>query len=241
MGRSSGGGGRSSSGGGGLDQTPLGEPIEETFFGGRAGMSDLGDLITFESGTFNDPGQIDIGGARPDAAMVKAFDEGKVNVSPALIKEVGFEQYVAADPTSARMIASAKASGRGAELQAIVTPNNKTQDKIISSMRSAEGSPLFAKVGSRTSGSGQSQDSGSTIVTRLSEVSGGRPTASQSQIDTAAKNIRQGIASSGGGRPWVPVPVREVRGKYVAIGSSGANTLAVARRANVEPWLFVVE
>ena len=229
MGRSSGGGGRSggaSGGGGGVNQNPLG-PSNEQRVGG--GLSDDGNLLVFQNNRGFDTNDVDTGSARADNQMVAAFNRGEINTTAALVIETGPDSYRAVDPTSARIIASARESGQ----QANVIQVPRSQLESARATANAAGSPSFRRVNRSTGGL---SETGNLLRLPANEISGGRTTASQSNIDRAARSIRNNNGST-----WVSVPVRQTGlDRYEVVGNGG-NALAIARRANTQVNAYIVE
>ena len=224
MGRGGGGGGSSSDGGGGVNQEALPGSVNQQQVG--SGLSDDGNLFTFNSSTID---EINTGNAPTDAAMVAAFRRGEINTSAALIVQTGPDSYRPADPTSARIIASARSAG--ANVNTVQVPNTRGQRELA--RRTQTRSPSFARV---NEGRGLS-DVGSILNVPSSEVRGGRTTASQSRIDRAARNVRRT-----GGNNFATVPVRQTGpDSYQVVGGRDSGfALAVVRRAGVDPLIFVV-
>lgn len=227
---------KSAGGGGGANQAPLGAPVAEERFTRQDGY-----LYVFSADTANNTGRVDTGDAKPDSGMVTAFKRGELNITPVFAKEAGLdaggnELFNTADPVSARIMASAKAAG--SSVNVIQVPRDGSQDKTLAVLQKANGKPIFSRIGVRGSGAGASSDTGALIRLEGHNVKTTKVTASQKEIDSAAKAIRPGS-----GRAWVPVAVREIKGSgnrnsYEIVGSS--NSLAVARRANANPCAYVV-
>jgi hypothetical protein len=206
-----------------LEQEPLGAKMADTFDRGERG--DVGNLFKPQ------PADLEPGGAKSDPAMVRAFRSGQENYTPAIVVEQisrGDIVYRPADPRSATILASAKAAG--AEPNVIISKPGA--GRLAASNTAAQGKPQF---GARASG-GRDAGNLSTISASDIRVGNAKVTASQSDIDRAARAIR----SQGQGRAIVPIPVRRVgRDSYQIVGNN-ANALAVAQRANVDPWTYIV-
>lgn len=228
MGRGGGGGGRSSRGGGGgasANQTALGAPVADTFRDGENGLNQIGSLFSnyVEDISTN---------ARPDAQMVAAFNRGEINQVPAFVVADGRGGFRPVDSSSASIVASAAAAG----LQRLNTVEVRSSDtSLINTTMAANGRPQFGRVARNTS---SLSENGRMALSYASDISLGssRVTASQSQIDAAARAVR-----SGGGRSIVPIPVRRTGEDRYEIAGGNANQLAVANRAGVRPWIYVVE
>jgi hypothetical protein len=80
----------------------------------------------------------------------------------------------------------------------------------------------------------KSRDIGNMMTVPAGNIRSGAPiTASQPDIDAAAEAIREN-----GGRALLPIPVRQIGSdSYEVIGN--ANMLAAARRAGVDPWIYI--
>jgi hypothetical protein len=158
--------------------------------------------------------------------MVAEFRAGKINTTPALGIEQRDGSYRPADPRSAVLMASAKAAGT----QINVIGVKPGDGSLAAASTAAMGRPSFARV---IQGRGLSE-AGNLMTVPASDIKGGRVTASQRSIDRAASQVR-----AKGGRALLPVAVRATgMDTYQVI--SGANALAIARRANVDPWIYVV-
>ena len=174
-----------------------------------------------------------IANTQADSQMVAAFGRGEVNATPAFIVQTneripGGFKYRAADPTSAKIIASAKESG--ATVNTMAVPENRLG--AIRVQQKTGGTPNFVRLPSRTGGG--VSDVGNLVRISTNEVRGGRATASQRSIDSAARSIRQN-----GGRFWVPIAVRQTGlDSYTPVGN--ANALAAARRAGSDVWAYIV-
>jgi hypothetical protein len=166
--------------------------------------------------------------AKPDPDMVRRFQAGETNFTPALVYNDAQGKPRPVDEFSARMIASATAAGKDQRLNTFFLPNNPRQLAIGRQMQRLQ-QPNFGRLGPQ----GVHKAVGNLLTGYSDEISGGRTRASQRQIDRAAQNIRRN-----GGRAWLPVAVRAKGDRYEAVGD--ATNLAIARRANVRPWIYVV-
>ena len=201
-------------------QKPLGDAVPDTFDKGLDFNSDVGNLY------IANPDQIDPGSAKADAQMVRDFKAGKINATPAFGVEQRDGSYRPADPRSARLMASARAAGA----QVNVIGVKRGDGSLAAASTAATGRPLFARV---AQGRGLSE-AGNLMTVPASDIKGGKVTASQRSIDRAARQVR-----NKGGRAILPVAVRATgQDSYQVVG--GANALAIARRANVDPWIYVV-
>jgi hypothetical protein len=201
-------------------QKPLGGPVKDQY-DDLAGVGNFSESRAWET----DPGS-----AKPDRAMVAAFKAGKTNQIPALGIMQSDYTFKPADPVSARIMASAKAAGSETDIN-IVSIRNRSGSLAAASMNATGKIPFGTVRQSRPA-----SEAGTFRTTPASDISGGKVTASQRSIDRAARQVR-----SKGGRAIVPVPVRQDGlGTYTVVGSAGANALAIARRANVDPYIYVV-
>ena len=204
------------------DQQPLGDPVDDTFRDGITGMSDVGNLFAQPTD------EVDSGNARPDPEMVAAFRRGETLTTPALVVATGVDSYRAVDPMSARIAASAREAG----VDRFNTIEVRAGDTgLARTLQSVNGRPTFVNLPRRTGLS----DVGNLMSVPSREISTrGRVSLSQSQIDSSARAIRRG-----GGRNLTPIPVREVGpDRYVPVGN-GVNMLAIANRANINPWIYI--
>jgi hypothetical protein len=204
-----------------IDVSPLGSPVKDTYKDRIRGLSDVGNVSTPPVDGIEST-------ARPDPVLVDAFRNGQRNATLALMKEDNERDiYVPADPVSAVIMASAQAAGVKVN-GLIVRPDD---DDFASILQSTNGPVVMAKEGV---GKGFHSIGGSRRVP-ASEVTGGTVTATQQDIDAAAKAVREQ-----GGRAVLPVPVIEVSpNEFRVVGNS--NMLAVAQRAGVDPWIYIVD
>jgi hypothetical protein len=209
-----------------INTQALGKRIEDTFEKGKSSSSGVG--------SFFKPDPLDVlVDASPDRGLVAAFKRGESNGTLALVREVPDPAdrfntlYVPADPASARILSSAKEAG--------VRPNTvvvrDSDDALARALTTANRDVEMVKEGDAK----KSRDIGQMMTVPAEDVRGGRITATQDEIDAAANAVR-----NGGGRAVLPVPVRQVgEDAYEVIGN--ANMLAVAQRAGVQPWIYIMD
>jgi hypothetical protein len=205
-----------------LNLTPIGDAVKDTYLSKVKGLNNIGDMFK--------PGADSIeSNASPDPALVAAFKGGQKNGTLAMMTfDDDRNAFVPIDSTSAVIMASAKAAG--AQVNGLVV---RDSDRALAqSLHKANGAVTMVKEGD---GEGMS-DVGFMRRVTASEIKPGQVTATQSDIDNAARSIRKE-----GGRSILPIPVREAKdgSGYTAVGNG--NLLAVAQRANVDPWIYIVD
>jgi hypothetical protein len=204
-----------------LNLTPLGDAVKDTYLSKVTGMNNIGDMFK--------PGADSIASdAPPDPALVAAFKGGQKNGTLAMMTfDDNRNAFVPIDSTSAIIMASAKAAGT--QLNGLIVRDN--DGSLAQSLHKVNGAVTMVKEGD---GKGMS-DVGLMRRVTASEIKPGRVNATQADIDEAARSIREE-----GGRSMLPIPVREAKdgSGYIAVGNG--NLLAVAQRANVDPWIYIV-
>lgn len=218
----SGGRGKRGSAGGALTTEPIGDRVAEERF---SGLNDIGNLFTYSPGDE----ELNLSGLSANDAMTARFAAGDTNATAALAVRGADGRLVAADPVSGQLLASAAAANRNVNV--VELPNTSgAREYARAAMRGTR--PQFANVQSR----GGLSDVGNLLSVNASEIStGSRANISQRRLDSTAR-----LARSASGRAWAPIPVRQVGpDRYQAIGRDAANNLAIARRANVRPWIYI--
>lgn len=215
--RSAGGGGGGAAGDADLEKLQQGykeRPVESD------SLSDTGNLVKF----YGDEVETNV---KPNAEFVKAFKEGKMNMNPILVTQIGKDRYRAVDRSGAELAASAKAAGT--QLNMVIVPRDARDIKAARASRKLGDPPAFAKP---PTGKSSLSDVGNYVRLYSNEVTGKASTSSatkaaaRSQLSTNSRN-------------WSPVLVRQKKnGKYEVVGNQKA--YAAAKQSGGNIWSVVV-
>lgn len=220
--------GGSSSGGGGASaaiEAAKAEYKDES--GKKRLLSDVGSNLTLY------PDEVATNGAKADPAMVSQFSKGLTNTTPALVVQTGPDQYKPIDPASAKIVASANASGTGTQRLNVIVVNNDARQIAAAKAQQkhqAKGSIPFGNTHKPAGALGHARYGS---FADMQFKGGSRKGYTQKDVDKAALATLRG-----GARTWAPVSVKHNGGdNYSVIGSRFS--LEVAQRAGIRPWIYV--